>query len=57
MKIDWKIFDDDSLWRWPKNAKGAPKLFVPDSVADQAIAAGIATEDDFIRTKPMPVKK
>lgn len=39
---------------WPTNKRGAPKLFVSDAMADKLIRVLGMSEDDFIRTKPLP---
>lgn len=40
---------------WPRGSRGQPKLFLSDAQADRFIAAGLLTEDDVIRTKPVPL--
>lgn len=45
---------DDWTWDdWPRSKRGYLKLVVDDATADRWIAAGVATEDDLIRQKPI----
>jgi hypothetical protein len=41
--------------KWLTNRYGQPKIAVSDALADKFIAAGVATEDDLLRTKPLPL--
>lgn len=39
---------------WPRNRRGELKLFLSDRQADDFIKAGLLTEDDIVRVKPIP---